>query len=55
MEISDDGRGLDRAKILESIKKGLLKDNSEYSDDEIYKVIFESGFSTKDNVKLNFR
>ncbi len=53
MEISDDGRGLDRAKILEkAIKKGLLKDNSEYSDDEIYKVIFESGFSTKDNVSL---
>ncbi len=53
IEICDDGKGLDKKRILEkAIKKGLLKDNIDYSDDEIYKVIFESGFSTKDEISL---
>jgi len=53
IEISDDGQGLDKKRILEkAIKKGILKENVDYSDDEIYKVIFESGFSTNDTVTL---
>nr|HPO50735.1 ATP-binding protein [Spirochaetota bacterium] len=53
IEVSDDGKGLDKNRILEkAIKKGLLKENIEYADDDIYKVIFESGFSTKDNISL---
>jgi len=53
IEVSDDGKGLDRKKILEkALKKGLLKDNVEYTDEEIYKVIFESGFSTKESISL---
>jgi len=44
---------LDKKRILEkAIKKGILKANADYSDDEIYKVIFESGFSTNDTVTL---
>lgn len=53
IEVEDDGKGLDKDRILQkAIKKGLLKDNVEYSDDDIYKVIFESGFSTKENISL---
>ncbi|OHD10319.1 MAG: hypothetical protein A2Y34_02435 [Spirochaetes bacterium GWC1_27_15] len=53
IEIEDDGKGLDKEKILQkAIKKGLLKENIDYTDDEIYKIIFESGFSTKDSISL---
>jgi two-component system chemotaxis sensor kinase CheA len=53
IEIFDDGGGLDKNRILsKAIKKGILKENVDYSDDEIYKVIFESGFSTNDEITL---
>jgi two-component system chemotaxis sensor kinase CheA len=53
LEISDDGKGLDRDRILKKgIEKKLIKQGEKYSDDEIYKLIFESGFSTSDNVNL---
>lgn len=50
--ISDDGRGLQRDKILKKAKeKGLLsKPESEISDKEVYSLIFLPGFSTKDEV-----
>ncbi|OUS09330.1 hypothetical protein A9Q89_13270 [Gammaproteobacteria bacterium 53_120_T64] len=51
IEISDDGRGLAKDKILaKAIEKGLISDNHNLSDDEIYRLIFEAGFSTADNV-----
>lgn len=53
IEIEDDGKGLDRDLILKKgIAKGFLKENAEYSDDDIYKLIFEPGFSTKDSASL---
>jgi len=50
--IKDDGRGLDKQKILEKAKKnGLLKkDASEMSDKEIFNLIFVPGFSTNENI-----
>lgn len=50
--IKDDGRGLDKQKILEKAKKnGLLKkDASEMSDKEIFNLIFLPGFSTNENI-----
>ena len=47
--IKDDGKGLDRKMILEkSIEKGLVKGTGEeLSDDEVFLLIFEPGFSTK--------
>lgn len=50
--VKDDGKGLDRGKILEKAKKnGLLKKpESELSDQQIYSCIFFPGFSTKEKV-----
>lgn len=50
--IKDDGRGLDRNKILKkAIENGLVKKNeNEISDKEIYSFIFQPGFSTKEKV-----
>ena len=52
IQISDDGRGLSRGKILaKGIERGLVKgDGSEMSDSEVYNLIFEPGFSTADKV-----
>ena len=50
--ISDDGRGLQRDKILKKAReKGLLnKPESELTDKEVYSLIFLPGFSTNDAV-----
>ncbi|MDH5543085.1 MAG: chemotaxis protein CheA [Nitrospinota bacterium] len=50
--VTDDGRGLDKKKILKKgIERGLVSgDGSNLSDDDIYKLVFEPGFSTADNV-----
>jgi two-component system chemotaxis sensor kinase CheA len=51
IEISDDGRGLDREKILRKAhKNGLLADGSHLSDNEVFNLIFEPGFSTAEQV-----
>lgn len=47
IEISDDGAGLDRDAILKKcIALGMLKSGQHYTDEEIFKYIFEPGFST---------
>jgi two-component system chemotaxis sensor kinase CheA len=50
--VKDDGRGLNKNKILQKAKeKGLLnKPETEYPDKEIYSFILLPGFSTKDKV-----
>jgi len=51
IEISDDGRGLDREKILRKAQvRGLLEDGAHMSDSEVYNLIFEPGFSTAEQV-----
>ncbi len=51
VEISDDGRGLDRNKIIEkAISKGLIQPGQNISDTEIINLIFQPGFSTADKV-----
>lgn len=52
IEIRDDGRGLNRERILEKAKRlGLLtKDESELSDREVFGFILLPGFSTKEEV-----
>jgi two-component system chemotaxis sensor kinase CheA len=49
ISVSDDGRGLDREKILATaMSKGLLrKPVSEYTDREVHQLLMEPGFSTK--------
>ena len=47
VEISDDGRGLNRSRILEkACSNGLISNDTKLSDEEIYNLIFHPGFST---------
>ncbi len=49
--VTDDGRGLDKDKILKKgIEKGLVKPGASLKDEEIYQLIFEPGFSTADKI-----
>ena len=51
VEVKDDGRGLDRTKILSrAISNGLAVAGQNYSDDDVYNFIFQPGFSTSENV-----
>jgi two-component system chemotaxis sensor kinase CheA len=47
IEVSDDGRGLNRDKILEKARsKGLIAANEELTEQQIFDLIFRPGFST---------
>jgi two-component system chemotaxis sensor kinase CheA len=47
LEISDDGRGLDKDKIVAKAReKGLIESADRLSENEIFNLIFEPGFST---------
>lgn len=49
--IQDDGKGLSRERILEkACNKGLVKEGATLSDEEVWKLIFEAGFSTAEQV-----
>jgi two-component system chemotaxis sensor kinase CheA len=49
--VEDDGRGLDREKILaKAAKQGLIAENEKLSDDQIWSMIFKPGFSTADKI-----
>jgi len=50
--VKDDGRGLNKEKILERARENglIFKPESELTDREIYSFIFLPGFSTKDSV-----
>ena len=51
IEIADDGRGLRREAILAKARqRGLVSENAELSDEEVYALIFLPGFSTADKV-----
>jgi len=51
VEISDDGRGLDKERIMEKAKANhLITDESKLSESEIYNLIFQPGFSTAKQV-----
>ena len=51
IEVSDDGNGLNKDVIYKKgIEKGLLSKDIQYSDMDIYKIIFAPGFSTAEKV-----
>ena len=51
IEVSDDGAGLNRDKILaRATEKGLVAPDAHLSDKDIYALIFEAGFSTAEQV-----
>jgi two-component system chemotaxis sensor kinase CheA len=50
--VKDDGKGLDKEKILSRAKEKeiLFKPEEEMTDKEIYSLIFKPGFSTNENI-----
>jgi two-component system, chemotaxis family, sensor kinase CheA len=51
IEIEDDGRGLNKDKILrKAIDNGLIGPGQELSEDEIFKLIFHAGLSTAEKI-----
>src|SRR5262249_45982850 len=51
IEVKDDGGGLRRDKILAKAReRGLLTEDRDLTDSEIFNLIFEPGFSTADTV-----
>ncbi len=51
IEVSDNGRGLDKEKILaKAIDKGIVRQGVEMSDSDIFRLIMAAGFSTADKV-----
>lgn len=51
IEIVDDGRGMDKAKLLaKAIEKGLVEESTIMSDKQILELIFMPGFSTAEKL-----
>lgn len=53
IEISDDGAGINREKVLnKAISKGIVSEDQRerLTDKEVYSLIFSSGFSTADKI-----
>ena len=51
VEMSDDGRGLNREKIVrKAVQQGLIASAEGLSDKDVYDLIFAPGFSTADKI-----
>jgi two-component system chemotaxis sensor kinase CheA len=51
IEIEDDGKGLDKDRILKkAIKNGIISPDQQLSDQEIFKLIYHAGLSTAEKV-----
>lgn len=50
IEVSDDGAGLNRERILNKARERGMSVNDNFSDNEVWQLIFEPGFSTADQV-----
>jgi two-component system chemotaxis sensor kinase CheA len=51
IEVSDDGGGLKRDKILaKAMQRGLVEEGRSLTDSEVFAFIFEAGFSTAEKV-----
>ena len=51
IEIKDDGKGLDKKKILnKAIENGTVDADKDLSDNDIFKLIFQAGLSTAEKV-----
>jgi len=49
--VEDDGRGLNRDKIVaKAVKQGLIGENDKLTDEQIWPLIFKPGFSTAEKV-----
>ena len=49
IEVRDDGRGIDVARVRDvALQRGLIEEKHELSDEEILNLLFEPGFSTRE-------
>jgi two-component system chemotaxis sensor kinase CheA len=49
IEVSDDGRGINRDKVFaKAVERGLIKEDEELSDSQVFGLIMQAGFSTAD-------
>ncbi|CAA9892594.1 fused chemotactic sensory histidine kinase in two-component regulatory system with CheB and CheY: sensory histidine kinase; signal sensing protein [Candidatus Methylobacter favarea] len=51
IEITDDGHGLDKKKLIaKAVEKGLIEENSIFTDKQAFELIFMPGFSTAEQL-----
>ncbi len=51
IEIRDDGKGLDREKLLaKAIERGIVSPGEQLTDQQVYGLIFQPGFSTAEKI-----
>ena len=51
VKLEDDGAGFDRARILEKAKRlGLVSAKDEVRDEDLYRLVFQAGFSTAESI-----
>jgi len=51
IEISDDGGGINRQKVFaKAVEKGIIAPNVTLTDNQVFDLLFEPGFSTADQV-----
>ncbi len=51
IEVADDGKGIDRPRVMQkAVEKGLVQAGATLSDEEIDNLIFLPGFSTADKI-----
>lgn len=51
IEVSDDGRGINRKRVLDKARqRGLIAEDEQPADDAILNLIFEPGFSTAEKI-----
>lgn len=51
LRLSDDGKGMDRKTIAaKAIERGIIRSDAAMTDEEVFNLIFEPGFSTRDTV-----
>ncbi|MBS2100659.1 chemotaxis protein CheA [Carboxylicivirga linearis] len=51
IEVSDDGKGLDKDRIIEkALEQGVLDRSEDLSDEQVFNIICKSGFSTNEVV-----
>jgi len=51
VEVSDDGRGLDREKLFNiAVKKGVIQETDVLTDEQVFMLLFAAGFSTAEKL-----